>query len=243
MAIIGILASLLLPNLKKSRYKARLAVCAENMRQNSLALYSYADDNDHYWPQRTRQVLHYLEYKSDGRSLLADYLSLDSLFCPLNKPEFNPETDTTTTLSGSYEMYYGQQLIHGNGFENTALLKVGDRISWPFEGINNTFSVLLADNDQYHQDSGLWISSHPSEGMSPSASNSGSLKSKFYRSNDSRGLLDRNFLYEDGSVKRVNNILPTGPSTADHDPRMARVRANNAKSYNLKAAYLPVEVE
>ena len=50
VAIIGILASLLLPNLKKSRYKARLSVCAENMRQNGLALYSFADDNDQYWP-------------------------------------------------------------------------------------------------------------------------------------------------------------------------------------------------
>ena len=74
MAIIGILA--LYTDLKKSRYKARLAVCAENMRQNSLALYSYADDNDHYWPQRTRQVLHYLEYKSDRR------VSVGRLFYP-----------------------------------------------------------------------------------------------------------------------------------------------------------------
>ena len=157
VAIIGILASLLLPSLKKSRYKARLSVCAENMRQNGIALHSYTDDNNQYWPRRTKEVLHYLEDKSDGRSLLADYISLDSLFCPLNKPDFNPETDTSATLSGSYEMYYGQQLIAGNGFRNTALLKVGDRISWPFDGINNSFSVLLADIDQYHQNTGLCL--------------------------------------------------------------------------------------
>ncbi|MDD7985327.1 hypothetical protein PQO01_10220 [Lentisphaera marina] len=215
------------------------------MRQNGLALYSYADDNDRYWPRRTVPHLHHLEYKSRGRSLLADYISLDSLFCPLNKPDFDPETDTTTTLGGSYEMYYGQQLISADGHENSALLKMGDRITWGWDGINNSFSVLLADADQYYSDSGLWISTHPDNSgvMSPSESNVSGLKSQLYRSNNSRGLLDRNFLYEDGSVKRVNNILPPGPSTADHDPRMARVRANNAKSYNLQAAYLPVEVE
>ena len=188
--------------------------------------------------------LHNLESRANGRSQLTDYISLDSLFCPLNQPEVDPATDSTHGLGGTYEMYYGQQLIKGNGHENTALLKVGDRITWAWDGINNSFSVLLADADVYYS-SGLSLSTHPDRSglMSRSETNQPNFKSWFYRSNDSRGLLDRNFLYEDGSVKRVNNILPPGPSTADHDPRMARVRANNAKSYNLKAAYLPVEVE
>ncbi|MDD7985311.1 prepilin-type N-terminal cleavage/methylation domain-containing protein [Lentisphaera marina] len=244
IAIIGILASLLLPSLSKSRYKARLAVCTENMRQNSIALYNYADDNDQYWPQRTMYQLHLLEPSSAGRSLLASYISLDSLFCPLNKPEFDPKTDTTAGLGGAYEMYYGQALLDADGHrETTALLKVGDRITWGYDGIDNSFSVLLADNDQYNVDENKWVSSHPSKGMSRSGVSTAGYKSWFYRSSDLRGTLDRNFLYEDGSVKRVNNIISPGPTTDAHDPRMARVRAQNALSFTVRAAYLPVEID
>ena len=244
VAIIGILASLLLPSLSKSRYKARLAVCTENMRQNSLALYNYADDNDQYWPQRTMTELHLLEPSSAGRSLLASYISLDSLFCPLNKPEFDPKTDTTAELGGAYEMYYGQALINVDGHrETTALLKVGDRITWGWDGIDNSFSVLLADNDQYNVDESKWVSSHPSKGVSRSEISTATYKAWLYRGYDSRGTLDRNFLYEDGSVKRVNNIISPGPTTDAHDPRMARVRARHSLSFTVRATYLPVEVD
>ncbi|EDM27058.1 hypothetical protein LNTAR_07434 [Lentisphaera araneosa HTCC2155] len=46
VAIIGILASLLLPSLKSSRDKARSAVCKSNLKQIGNAQYFYADDNE-----------------------------------------------------------------------------------------------------------------------------------------------------------------------------------------------------
>ncbi|MDD7985326.1 type II secretion system protein [Lentisphaera marina] len=245
IAIIGILASLMLPNLKKSRFKARLVGCTENMRQNGLALYSYTNDNNDYWPQRTMARLDNLEPSSKGRSLLVDYISIKSFFCPLNQPKsWNPES-ASGNLAGAYEMYYGQQLISGNGYRNTALLKVGDRITWGWDGINNSFSVLLADNDLYIPGGdGLWASSHPDNagGMS-SEELAGANKSVFYKSYVARGTLDRNFLYEDGSVKRVNNIMAPGAPTSAHDPRMARLRAMNNQSYGKVAVYLPVEID
>ncbi|WDE97558.1 type II secretion system protein [Lentisphaera profundi] len=45
VAIIGILASLLLPVLGKARKTARTAVCVSNMKQISTASYLYLDDN------------------------------------------------------------------------------------------------------------------------------------------------------------------------------------------------------
>jgi prepilin-type N-terminal cleavage/methylation domain-containing protein/prepilin-type processing-associated H-X9-DG protein len=46
VAIIGILAALLLPALATARERARMAACANNLRQIGLALHLYANDND-----------------------------------------------------------------------------------------------------------------------------------------------------------------------------------------------------
>ena len=50
VAIIGILASLLLPVLGKARKSARRATCVSQLRQLSVALYNYTDDNDSHFP-------------------------------------------------------------------------------------------------------------------------------------------------------------------------------------------------
>ena len=50
VAVIGILASLLLPSLSKAREKAKMAVCKSNMKQLHVAYQLYADDNDGYFP-------------------------------------------------------------------------------------------------------------------------------------------------------------------------------------------------
>ncbi|WDE96500.1 prepilin-type N-terminal cleavage/methylation domain-containing protein [Lentisphaera profundi] len=50
VAIIGILASLLLPALGQARKKSKLALCTSNIRQISTALYMYTTDNDSYLP-------------------------------------------------------------------------------------------------------------------------------------------------------------------------------------------------
>lgn len=46
VAIIGILASLLLPVLGKARKKSHQAVCKNNLKQLAIASFSYQDDND-----------------------------------------------------------------------------------------------------------------------------------------------------------------------------------------------------
>ena len=50
VAIIGILASLLLPTLGKARQSARKALCINNLKQNGSLIYMYTDDNDQYSP-------------------------------------------------------------------------------------------------------------------------------------------------------------------------------------------------
>ncbi len=50
IAIIGILAAMLLPALNKAREKGRMAVCISNLRQISVAIHFYTDDNNGYMP-------------------------------------------------------------------------------------------------------------------------------------------------------------------------------------------------
>ena len=50
VAIIGILASLLLPTLGKAREKGRIVVCTSNQKQITIANFMYTDDNEGYSP-------------------------------------------------------------------------------------------------------------------------------------------------------------------------------------------------
>ena len=50
VAIIGILTSLLLPTLSKTRSKARMTVCKNNLKQSYLSFTMYSDDNDRHFP-------------------------------------------------------------------------------------------------------------------------------------------------------------------------------------------------
>ncbi|EDM29279.1 hypothetical protein LNTAR_22854 [Lentisphaera araneosa HTCC2155] len=53
VAIIGILASLLLPSLGKAREKSRRSVCLSNQKQLYLGLATFSDDNDGALPSGT----------------------------------------------------------------------------------------------------------------------------------------------------------------------------------------------
>ncbi|HOJ31088.1 MAG TPA: prepilin-type N-terminal cleavage/methylation domain-containing protein [bacterium] len=50
IAIIGILAAMVLPALARARENGRRAICTNNLKQLSLALEMYADDNDEFYP-------------------------------------------------------------------------------------------------------------------------------------------------------------------------------------------------
>ena len=50
IAIIAVLASLLLPSLRRARSTAHQAVCLSNLRQIGIAAHGYADDGNGYLP-------------------------------------------------------------------------------------------------------------------------------------------------------------------------------------------------
>ena len=50
IAIIGILASMLLPALSMAREQAKRTICAGNLKQHGLSLFTYANDSDEWFP-------------------------------------------------------------------------------------------------------------------------------------------------------------------------------------------------
>src|SRR5438132_1253170 len=50
ISIIAALAALLLPALNKTKEQGRATLCRSNMRQLTLGIMAYADENDYYFP-------------------------------------------------------------------------------------------------------------------------------------------------------------------------------------------------
>src|SRR5947208_5635729 len=89
IAIIGILASMLLPALARAKEAANRIKCVNNLRQLETALKLYVDDNDGFCPPRTNA------YR--WPTLLQDYYhTTNLLLCPTDLLRGTPQTQTTS---------------------------------------------------------------------------------------------------------------------------------------------------
>jgi len=96
VAIIGILASLLMPSLSRAREKAKRAVCLSNSSQVLRAIHVYAGDDDNRIPHDYREYAgsnwmstmtepgnpSYGKYARLGRLLKDNLVNLEVLYCP-----------------------------------------------------------------------------------------------------------------------------------------------------------------
>jgi prepilin-type N-terminal cleavage/methylation domain-containing protein len=99
IAIIGILVTILIPSLNKSRYYARAALCAANLKSNVTAINLSAANNNMHMPSKPGGTPEFHRYffkkKNDQHILLGelwknDYLSSpQSIFCPEVKVNFD----------------------------------------------------------------------------------------------------------------------------------------------------------
>ena len=113
IAIIGILASLLLPALQQARASVKTAVCKSNLKQIHLAFANYVNDYDEWvplvmyhfnangqkeWHENREGILKYLHLKNDD-----NLETIGVLRCPSNKRGWGT---TSTSNVGNYAMNY-----------------------------------------------------------------------------------------------------------------------------------------
>ena len=83
VAIIGILASLLLPSLSKARNESKVAVCKSNIRQMGAAYAMYFDDNNMSKPQPFINGTGDHPHETSRFEKVMPYLTKEVVFCPL----------------------------------------------------------------------------------------------------------------------------------------------------------------
>ena len=163
IAIISILAAMLLPALSQAKYSAKLTFCSNTLKQNTIAVMTYANDANNYYPYRKSLLwdgggasnLKGFEDDQDDRPMFKQYLpNLEQSFkCVLspNPPagytldnwDTSYATDSNKDLSGTYSMYFGGHLDKDG--TDTPMLKVGDRFIHVKAGAEHEFNVVFSD--------------------------------------------------------------------------------------------------
>jgi prepilin-type N-terminal cleavage/methylation domain-containing protein len=144
VAIIAILLSILMPGLNKARYKAKLAVCLSNLKQNHLAISIYAKNNNRLYPRlEGNQDRWSVKYASnDRRDLLKSvFQSVDEpLTCPLTgSMPSSRKTSNATRIYINYDFYAGTYLNISD--PNSGMFRIN--LDTTYKG--EEFSVLMGD--------------------------------------------------------------------------------------------------
>jgi type II secretory pathway pseudopilin PulG len=118
-AIVGMVASLLLTAVARTKAEARAAQCAGNLRQWGLAMRMYADDNGDFLPRRGQgvQTLTLITRADDWFNALPPYFILppyQQLVANGRKPEAGSAgifiCPTATDPGGMYFLCYGMNM-------------------------------------------------------------------------------------------------------------------------------------
>ena len=99
IAIIAILAAILLPALQQAKEKAHGTKCLNQQKQLSLAIFSYADDNNNLYQVRCEDPNHSVRKSNPGwlYTLMENkYADYKSLLCPSMGIDTVPETYRST---------------------------------------------------------------------------------------------------------------------------------------------------
>jgi len=242
ITIIVVLLALLVPAMDKAIYQSELAVCGAKLDAGAGSMMIYAMDHRRAYPVRGQLSeglgsmipLHIRQGEHDLRIAISEYLKPNKhLLCPLTRP-VNLETqepDTTLILS-TYDLWFGWAYRSGARVHR-GLYRLGGRFEWqPAVGNRRAFDVLMGDQTDTLP---LWAgATHPdqrgtltpefredesnpwtADGMLPGEVIGDVTYSMWVGA--SRGRIDMNFAFQDGSVLRYRDVEP------QLDPRLEEV--------------------
>ena len=152
VAIIGILASLLLPSLQTARAKAKVAVCLSNMKQQYISLAAYLDSPENFPRLYNGSGDHPTEKTHMAWGLNED--SIDLMFCPLGSlksENYNPNpSGSATQYSGEY-IYVSDAELQIRKWGNPESYKV-ILIDMPYPYFMYNFKTEYAHNNMLSND-------------------------------------------------------------------------------------------
>ena len=256
VTIIALLIAMLVPAVEAARHQAKLAVCSANLKTVASAATLYASDHQSHYPDRDpdyywdalhiRTVYPGLEY--DLRPKFGPYMSIQAFTDPLlGEPRLDDAgVAADSNLLSSFNIYTdlmrGADPRAGGPDTDDVMERVGQRFeSTDYKSagapIKHRFSVIAGDRDMYFQGPNFWsASSHPDQNTPPL------LRPRYYRSTGpskltysewvgprTSRLVDLNYAYTDGSVRRFNAV------TRD-DERMAKIVSTDLGEYQTASA-------
>jgi prepilin-type N-terminal cleavage/methylation domain-containing protein len=149
VAIIGILATLLMPALMKAKEKANRTKCSNNLRQLSIAAISYSDDK-RFFPHYNRPAIMDGDYTTEEPSASVRALlwygytdSPEGWICP-SSYDMYVRIDTTKTKTNMKYWFWSTGnggTVAGAGHDN------GDSINSPFIDNKNT-EMTIQQSDE-----------------------------------------------------------------------------------------------
>jgi len=243
VAILAVVLAILAPSLHKAKYLARLATCASNLHQVGIGVNSYCASANGHYPYRKVSFCSNprhsnLKYAgTDDRPMLRPYFPINFLCCPLSPLEGHSDLDTSmrTHVHSTYEMYFGSAVVRDD--PETHLLRKSDRVVYN----GHTFRILAADLDWDYQSISQQQCSHPDDerllhfehrdSHLASQDNTHTM-AHWWNAVHVRGRIDRNFLYANGSVRRMGGL-------SMYDPRLVQIPAKNNSPAQAQYHYLP----
>jgi len=165
MAVIGVLASLLLPALARSKDQGRNTVCANQLRQLGIATRLYTEDNNNILPSAELLPTSPVN-PTNSLPRICDVLAPEvgkSTGGTNSSPVFDCPADTEGRFAAEGSSYEWNTDLNGHRMDETTSEKMNFVIAWagpdgPVQSTNGTIQLtfeptvtpLLTDYDDFH---------------------------------------------------------------------------------------------
>ena len=262
VSIIVVLLALLAPALDQAVYQAELAVCGARVRSIASGAIAYTGDYRRFYPRRPVIENRGLppngwlniagNAQLDDRPIFSNHIPINAgLNCPLNGLALDIAGSAATTYTySSYDLWFGFR------FEGLAgMRRLGDRLEAAHQVLTDAqgkplikrYGLLAADVSEVLRFAGTGTSNHPDEARhwshmrrqdAPPPWNANiDITGAWYLGNMSRGPLDLNYAYQDGSVVRVRGVqfAPADETRMDYIPGWARPSAGEGRERQVPA--------